>query len=65
MFMDDDPLLEPGQEVMLFTRRDEGRGGHQIVSAGYGDVRIEDEQHREELVRRSERAEKHQTDPLR
>jgi hypothetical protein len=65
MFMEDDPLLEPGQEVVLFTRRDEGRGWHQIVSAGYGDVSIEDKQHREELVRRFERAEKHQTDPLR
>ena len=65
MLMEDDPLLKPGQEVMFFTRRDEGRGWHQIVSAGYGDVRIEDEQHREELVRRFERAEKNQTDPLR
>ncbi len=63
--MEDDPLLEPGQEIMFFTRYDEGRGWHQIVSAGYGDVRIEDEQHREELVRRFERAKKHQTDPLR
>ncbi len=63
--MEDDPLLEPGQEVMFFTRRDEGRGWHQIFSAGYGDVRIEDEQHREELVRRFERARKNQTDPLR
>ena len=65
MLMEDDPLLKPGQEVMFFTRRDEGRGWHRIVSAGYGDVRIEDEQHREELVRRFERAEKNQTDPLR
>jgi hypothetical protein len=63
--MEDDPLLEPGQEIMFFTRRDEGRGWHQIFSAGYGDVRIEDEQHREELVRRFERAQKNQTDPLR
>jgi hypothetical protein len=63
--MEDDPLLEPGQEVMFFTRRDEGRGWHQIFSAGYGDVRIDDEQHREDLVRRFERAQKNQTDPLR
>ena len=63
--MEDDPLLQPGQEIMFFTRRDEGRGWHQIFSAGYGDVRIEDEQHREELVRRFERAQKNQTDPLR
>jgi hypothetical protein len=63
MLMEDDPLLEPGQEVMFFTRRDEERGWHQIVSAGYGDVRIEDKQHREELVRRFKRAEKIQTDP--
>jgi hypothetical protein len=63
--MEDDPLLEPGQEIMFFTRRDEGRGWHHIFSAGYGDVRIDDEQHREELVRRFERAQKNQTDPLR
>ena len=65
MLMENDPLLKPGQEVMFFTRRDERHGWHQIVSAGYGDVRIEDEQHREELVRRFERARKNQTDPLR
>ena len=63
--MEDDPLLEPGQEIMFFTRRTEGRGWHQIVSAGYGDVRIEDAQRRRELVRRFERAEKDQTNPLR
>jgi hypothetical protein len=63
--MEDDPLLEPGQEIMFFTRRNEGRGWHHIFTAGYGDVRIEDEEHREELVRRFERAKKHQTDPLR
>ena len=60
---EDDPLLRPGQEVMLFTRRDEGRGLHQIVTPGYGDVRIEGEGEREELVRRFERARKNQTDP--
>ena len=63
--MEEDPLLKPGQEVMFFTRHDEERGWHRIFSAGYGAVRIEDGQHREELVRRFERAEKHQTDPLR
>jgi hypothetical protein len=61
--MEDDPLLEPGQEILFFTRRDEKRGWHQIFSAGYGDVRIEDEQHREDLVWRFERAHKNQTDP--
>ena len=64
MFIEDDPLLEAGQEIMFFTRYDEERGWHQIVSAGYGDVRIESEQ-QEKLVRRFERAKKHQTDPLR
>jgi hypothetical protein len=65
MLMEDDPLLEPGDEIMFFTRHDEGRGWHQIVSAGYGDRRIESERQREELVRRFERAQKNQTDPLR
>jgi len=64
--LENDPLLKPGQEVMFFTRRDdEGRGWHRIVSAGYGDVRIENEEHRGELVRRFERAQKFQTDPSR
>lgn len=40
MLMEDDPLLEPGQEIMFFTRHDEERGWHQIVSAGYGDRRM-------------------------
>jgi hypothetical protein len=65
MLAEDDPLLEPGQEVVFFTRHDEERGWHQIVTPGYGDVRIEDRGHREELVRRFERARKNQTDPLR
>ena len=60
---EDDPLLRPRQEVMLFTRRDEGRGWHWSATPGYGDVRIEDEGEREELVRRFERARKNQTDP--
>ncbi len=65
MLAENDPLLEPGQEVVFFTRRDEGRGWHQIVTPGYGDVRIEGEGRREELVRRFERAHRNQTDPLR
>ena len=65
MLAEDAPLLEAGQEVVFFTRHDEGRGWHQIVTSGYGDVRIEDRGHREELVRRFERALKNQTDPLR
>jgi len=63
MLAEDDPLLEPGQEVVFFTRRDEGRGWHQVVSPGYGNVRIEGEGQREELVRRFERAQRNQTDP--
>lgn len=65
MLADDDPLLDPEQEVMFFTRRDERRGWHQIVTPGYGNVRIEGEGQREELVRRFERARKNQTNPLR
>ncbi len=65
MLAEDDPLLEAGQEVVFFTRRDEERGWHQIFTPGYSDVRIEDRGHREELVRRFERALENQTDPLR
>lgn len=63
MLAEEDPLLKPGQEAMFFTRRDEGRGLHQVVTPGYGDVRIEGGE-REELVRRFERARKNQTDPM-
>ena len=63
MLAEDNPLLRPGQEVMFFTRRDEEQGWHQIVTPGYGDVRIKGEGYREELVRRFERARKNQTDP--
>ena len=60
---EDDPLLRPGQEVMFFTRRDEGSGWHRIVTPGYGDVRIDGGRERDELVRRFERARENQTDP--
>lgn len=60
-----DPLLEPGREVMFFTRHDGRRGWHQIVVPGYGDVPIDDRREREELVRRFESARRNQTDPLR
>lgn len=60
-----DPLLEPGREYLLVTRRD-GRGDrHQITTPGYGDLPVTDGSHREELVRRFERAEKNQEDPAR
>jgi hypothetical protein len=64
MLAEDDPLLRPGQEVVFFTRLDEARRWHQIVTPGYGDVRIEGEGQREELVRRFERARRYQTDPI-
>lgn len=63
MLMEGDPLLKPGQEVLFVTRYDGRNRRHQITSSGYGDLRVRNRAHREELVRRFERAQKNQVDP--
>jgi hypothetical protein len=65
MLVDGDSLLERGEEYLLLTRYDERHRWHHIETASSGNIRIENEKHREALVRRFERAEKNQTDPLR
>ncbi|CAA9431452.1 MAG: hypothetical protein AVDCRST_MAG03-3271 [uncultured Rubrobacteraceae bacterium] len=63
--VDGDSLLERGEEYLLLTRLDERHRWHQIAMAPSGNIRIENEKHREALVRRFERAEKNQVDPTR
>ena len=60
-----DSLLERGEEYLLLTRYDKRHRWHRIATAPSGDLRIENEKHREALVRRFERAEKNQVDPTR
>ena len=63
--VDGDSLLERGEEYLLLTRYDERHRWHQIAISPSGNIRIENEKHREALVRRFERAEKNQVDPTR
>lgn len=65
MLMEGDEILKPGQEVLFVTRYDGRNRRHQITTSGYGDRRIGGRSQREALVRRFERAEKHQVDPTR
>ena len=51
-----DPLLESGQQRLFVTSYDEREGWHTIVAQPYGDVRIEDERQRTDLVEKFERA---------
>lgn len=65
VLMEGDELLNPGQEILFVTRYDGRNRRHQITTSGYGDLRIGGRSQREALVRRFERAEKHQVDPTR
>ena len=51
-----DPMLEPGQQRLFVTSHDEREGWYTIVAQPYGDVRIEDERQRADLVEKFERA---------
>jgi len=51
-----DPMLEPGQQRLFVTSYDEREGWYAIAAQPYGDVRIEDERQRTNLVEKFERA---------
>ncbi len=51
-----DPLLEPGQQRLFVTSYDREEGWYTIVAQPFGDVRIEDESQRKDLVQKFERA---------
>jgi hypothetical protein len=46
-----DPLLKPGEQVLLATRRDPARGTHTIVAQPFADRRIRDQSQGDRLVR--------------
>ena len=51
-----DPLLQPGQQGLFVTSYDGQEGWYTIVAQPFGDVRIESESQRTELVEEFERA---------
>lgn len=51
-----DPLLQTGQQRLFVTSYDEQEDWYTIVAQPFGDVRIEDERQRTELVEKFERA---------
>jgi hypothetical protein len=51
-----DPLLRPGQQGLFVTSHDEREGWYTIVAQPFGDVRIESESQRTDLVEKFERA---------
>lgn len=63
ILVDEDPLLEPGQEYVFTTDHVPGEGWYQIVTAGYGDVKIKDAKDRKEKVDKFKKAKEEQKDP--
>ncbi len=61
--LEDDPLLEPGQEVLFVTRFDEKQGWHTITTPRYGDLRIGGPAERRILVDRFAKAKQEQVNP--
>jgi len=55
-----DPLLKPGQQRLFVTSYDEQEGWYTIVAQPFGDVRIEDERQRTDLVEKFEQARRDQ-----
>lgn len=58
-----DPLLRPGELVLLATRRDAARDWHTIVAQPFADRRIPSQTDRERLVLEFERARKAKRSP--
>ncbi len=55
-----DPLLEPNQERLFATSYDQEEGWYTIVAQPFGDVRLESEQQRTDLVEKFEQAREEQ-----
>ena len=55
-----DPLLEPGQELLLVTSYNREEGWYTIAAQPFGSVPIEDETRRADLVKRFEQAREQQ-----
>lgn len=63
VLLDNDPLLEPKQEVLFTTRFDETNNHHVITTAGYGDRRIKDDAGRKKILGEFKKAKDEQIDP--
>ncbi len=61
---EDDPLLEPGQEVLFVTNYDPENDWYYIVGANRGAVRINGTEQRKDVVERFKKAKKEQVDPM-
>lgn len=59
---ENDPLLEPGQTVLFVTNYDREKDYHYIVGQPYGDVRIESEAERKNIVEEFKEAKRNQVD---
>ena len=65
VLFDGDPLLEPGREYLLVTKRNPREGRHEIAAAGFGDVPLGDNREgRARVLRRFRRAAQDQIDPF-
>ena len=65
VLFDGDPLLEPGREYLLVTKRSRRKGWHEIATPGFGDVSLgEDGEGAVRVVDRFTRAAEHQIDPF-
>lgn len=60
---EEDPLLEPGQEVLFVTGFDREKDRHEIVANRFGDLRIKDKQDRAEKVKKFKDAKNNAVDP--
>ena len=61
---EDDPLLEPGQEVLFVTNYDPQNDWYYTVGANRGAVRIKGTEQRKDVVERFKKAKKEQVDPM-
>ena len=65
VLFDGDPLLEPGREYLLVTKRSRRKGWHEIAAPGFGDVPLGDDgEGAVRIVDRFRQAVEHQIDPF-
>lgn len=61
--VNDDPLLEPGQEYLFVTGYDRKNDWHEVVAPHLGDIKLKDQMQRRALVEKFEKAKREQVDP--
>jgi hypothetical protein len=58
VLVNNDPLLKPGQEVVFSTRKQSPDGPHLIAGSNYGDIRVETEEEKAEVIAKLQNGEK-------